>query len=138
MSVHIGSLSSMIISHVRYGSIIIIIDVHSVIFHNVTLIVLDLNTINDISVTPPCWRHATRSYKHAMIVVSTLWPKFIDKIRGGGVESGTNFDPVRCSVLSAFYWLCYFLDTRTDWNSTPLSFCLCNHFLVLCNRFLLT
>ena len=46
VSVHLSLLPIIIISHIRYDSIIIIIDVHLVTFHNGAWIVLGLNTIN--------------------------------------------------------------------------------------------
>ena len=47
VSVHLGLSSNIIISHVWYASIIIITDVHLVIFRNGAQISLGSNTIND-------------------------------------------------------------------------------------------
>ena len=65
------SLSSIIIiSHIWYASVIIIIGVHLVIFHNGVWIVLGSKTINENLMLPPQWRRATPSYKRVMIVTS--------------------------------------------------------------------
>ena len=47
MSVHLGLLSIIIISHIKYASIIIIIDFYLVIFHKGAWIVLGSNTTKE-------------------------------------------------------------------------------------------
>ena len=85
VSFHLGLLSIIIISHIRYASIIIIISFHLFIFHNGAWIVLGSKIINDNSIPPPpCWR-ATPSYERAVIIASSLWINFVDKRRGGTV-----------------------------------------------------
>ena len=79
---HLGLLSIIVISHVRYDSIIIIIDVHLVIFNNGAWIFPRSNIINDNSIPPPICCHATPSHNNAMIVASLLWITFVYKIRG--------------------------------------------------------
>ena len=73
---------------------------------------------------------ATPSHERAIIVASLLWIMLVDKRRGGYSQS-----PMFIRSVSVCYKLPSFLDTRTDWISMPLSFCLRNHFLVLCNSF---
>ena len=137
MSVHLSLSSIIIIYHVRYASIIIIIDVHLVIFHDGAWVVLGSNTINDNSRPPPRCCRATPSHKHVMIVTSSLWLTFVNNIKGGrGVQSVSDVDPVWHDFLLTWYRLPSFLDTSTDWNSTSFSFRLRNNFLVLCNCFL--
>ena len=133
VSVHFGLSSIIIISHVWYASIIIIIDIHLVIFHGGAWTVLGSKTINDNSIPPSRYRRANPSNKQIVIVASSLWLAFSDKIRGGG--SVANVDPVRRGVLLSCYRLPSFLETRTDWNSTSLSFRQRNHFLVWRNLF---
>ena len=53
VSVHLGLLSFITIYHIRYASIIIIIDVCLVIFHNGAYIIVGSNNINDNSILPP-------------------------------------------------------------------------------------
>ena len=67
-----------------YASIIIIIDVHLVLFRNGAWIVLGSNTINDHSIPLLSCRHATPSHKRARVVSSLLCLTFVAKIKGGG------------------------------------------------------
>ena len=120
VSVHLGLLSIIIISLVQYASIIIIIDVRLVIFHNGAWIVLGSNTINDNFLYWLCCCHTTLSHKRAMIVSSLLWLTFCNK-RGGGVAIGF-----------PLYW-------APVWIVIPCNhpFHLHNHLLGLRNHFLL-
>ena len=68
MSVYLGLLSIIIISHIIYASIVIIIDVCLVIFHNGALIVLCSNTIDDNSISPSLCLCAAPSHNRVMIV----------------------------------------------------------------------
>ena len=111
-------------------SIIIIIGVHLFIFHSCELIVLGSNTINENLILPLHCRCATPSNKRVMIVASSLWLTFVDKRRGGYIQS-----PMLISSVAVCYQLPSSLETRTNWNSTSSSFRLCNRFLVLRNHF---
>ena len=103
VSVHLGLLSIIIISNVRYALIIIIIDVHLVIFHSGVWIILGSNTINDNSIPPPRCRRATPSHKRVIIVASSLWITFVDKRREGTVSH--QCWSVHRSVLSDSFFL---------------------------------
>ena len=98
VSFHLGLLSIIIISHIRYASNIIIIVVHLVIFNNGVWIVLGSKTINENLISPLRCHHATTSNKGAMIVASSLWTTFADKRRGDTVSrqcwSGTSRFPI--------------------------------------------
>ena len=83
VGVHLGLWSTIIISHVRYASIIIIIHVRLGIFYDGVWIILSLNTTNENSIPPPRFSHSIPSHKRAMLVASFLWLTFVDKRRGG-------------------------------------------------------
>ena len=70
VSVHLGLLSIITISHIQYAKIIIIIDVDLVIFHDDVCIIFDSNTINDNSTPPSCCYRTTPPYKLTIIVAS--------------------------------------------------------------------
>ena len=103
-SVHLGLSLIIIISHIRYASIIITIDVDLVIFKNVTWIFLASNTINENSIPPPRCCRATPSHKRAMIVASLLWLTFVDKRRGGTVGRRCWSGPSRCAIIFLLPW----------------------------------
>ena len=135
MSVHLSLSSIRIISHVRYASIIIIIDVHLVLLNDCALFVFVSNTVNDKSIPPPRCCGATPSHKHVMIFSSSLWLTFVNNIRGGSVSCRCWSSLTWC-VIMVCYRLPSLLNTSMDWNSTSFSFHLRNNFLVLPNRFL--
>ena len=104
VSVPFSLLSIIIISHILYASIIIIIDVNLVIFHNGEWIILGANTINKNSILMPHCRRYTVSHKRATIVASLLWITFVDKIRGGIVSRQCWSGPSRCAIGFLHPW----------------------------------
>ena len=104
MSVQLGLESVITTPHVIYASIIIIIDVHLVIFNNGVWIILGSNTINDKSILLPRCRHANYSHKRAVIVAISLWLKFVNKIVGGTVSCRCWYSPSRCAISLRMSW----------------------------------
>ena len=105
VGVHLGLSSIIIISQIWYASIIIITDVHLVIFHDGLWIVLGSITINENSIPPPHCRRATPSHKCAMIVASSLWLTFFDKIRGGAFSHQCWSGLLRCVIGFLLSWI---------------------------------
>ena len=79
---HLVLLSITIISHVRYASVIIIIDVHLFIFKNGFGIIIESNNINEKSIPSLHFRLATSSHKRVMIVASLLRLAYANQRRG--------------------------------------------------------
>ena len=104
VSVHLGLLSNRIFNHFWYASIIIIIDFHLVILHNCALIVLGSITINENSIPLLRCRHATPSNKRVIIVSSSLWITFVDKIREDTVSRRCWSGPPRSTIGLPIYW----------------------------------
>ena len=144
--IYLGLLSIIIISHILYASIIIIIDVHLVIFHNSEWIVPGSNTINYNSIPLLYCRRSTPSHKRTGVVATSLWLTFVDKRRGNEVSHQCWYGLSRCAMGLIISWTLGrigipryspFAYIIIFWYYAIVLLLSRSRFLVVCNIFLL-